>query len=284
MKYKWCDWYRCTTNVVHEVIGIFGIEAGNLMHVGELTKVLSSYGAYTDPRHINLLANRQTLMGYLMPASRHGLNRINLGPLLCCSFEETLEMLTEAALYAQYDGLEGVTENIMVGKLSNIGTGCVSLLIPEWYKQKCFQNFMENPSLLLPMQKTISPIFSSAPKGNVFIDSIPIFEPGQKKNIKQQLTLQNKIQIMNYHAMAFANQYWNSSSSKRLEDKKKIKQSSLKFFRTSTPTLELRERCRKIDKTSHLLFVNPQQKRQQHLSFVFSRPSNKLQNICRTLV
>ena len=50
-----------------------------------------------------------------MPIARHGINRIDSGALRKCSFEETVEIILEAALYSENDCLTGITENIIMG-------------------------------------------------------------------------------------------------------------------------------------------------------------------------
>ena len=40
-----------------------------------------------------------------------------------CSFEETVDVLCDAAQFSEKDLLKGVTENITLGKLARIGTG-----------------------------------------------------------------------------------------------------------------------------------------------------------------
>jgi DNA-directed RNA polymerase II subunit RPB1 len=57
-----------------------------------------------------------------MAISRHGVNRADHGPLMKCSFEETVEMLMEAAMYGQIDYCTGTSENLILGQLPNIGT------------------------------------------------------------------------------------------------------------------------------------------------------------------
>jgi len=64
-----------------------------------------------------------------MAITRHGLNKSNTGPLMKCSFEETVDVLTDAAIFCETDHLKGVTENIVVGKQSNIGTGNMELFM-----------------------------------------------------------------------------------------------------------------------------------------------------------
>tara|TARA_Y100000389_G_C17054975_1_gene314603 strand:- start:268 stop:528 length:261 start_codon:yes stop_codon:yes gene_type:complete len=48
-----------------------------------------------------------------------------------CSFEETVNVLADAAINSEVDNLKGVTENIIMGKISNIGTGNFNLLLDE---------------------------------------------------------------------------------------------------------------------------------------------------------
>jgi len=67
--------------------------------------------------------------GYIMPINRNGINRIESGPLRKCSFEETLDMILEAAAFGQVDPLTGVSEKVMLGQLCKIGTGCFDILV-----------------------------------------------------------------------------------------------------------------------------------------------------------
>lgn len=47
------------------------------------------------------------------------------------SFEETVEILFEAAMHAETDYLRGVTENILLGQLAPMGTGEFDLFLNE---------------------------------------------------------------------------------------------------------------------------------------------------------
>ena len=66
-----------------------------------------------------------------MAITRHGINRVETGPLMRCSFEETADILLEAATFAETDNLKGVTENIMLGQLAPLGTGQFDLFLDE---------------------------------------------------------------------------------------------------------------------------------------------------------
>ena len=64
-----------------------------------------------------------------MAITRHGINRQEVGCLMRCSFEETVDVLLDAACHSESDPMKGVSENIMLGQLAKIGTGCFDLIL-----------------------------------------------------------------------------------------------------------------------------------------------------------
>ena len=68
--------------------------------------------------------------GFVMPISRHGLNRLREhGVLAKITFEETLEMLFEASALGYFDPLLGVSENTMVGRQARLGTNLTKMMV-----------------------------------------------------------------------------------------------------------------------------------------------------------
>jgi hypothetical protein len=57
--------------------------------------VISFDRSYVNYRHLAILVDMMTAHGYLMSVTRHGINRTRAGPLMKCSFEETVDMLNE---------------------------------------------------------------------------------------------------------------------------------------------------------------------------------------------
>lgn len=47
------------------------------------------------------------------------------------SFEQTVEVFQNAAMFSESDVLNGVTENVMLGQLGRLGTGLVDLLLDD---------------------------------------------------------------------------------------------------------------------------------------------------------
>lgn len=100
--------------------------------MNEFRNVLNHYGIYVNYRHLSTLVDTMTQRGKLTSITRHGINRMDTGPLRKCSFEETVEILLASSLYNETDLLKGVTENIIMGNLAPLGTGCFDLKIdPE---------------------------------------------------------------------------------------------------------------------------------------------------------
>ena len=66
-----------------------------------------------------------------MAITRHGINRQETGTLARCSFEETVDILVEAATHAERDPMKGVSEAIMLGQVARIGTGAFDLLLDQ---------------------------------------------------------------------------------------------------------------------------------------------------------
>ncbi|KAK9948335.1 hypothetical protein M0R45_003916 [Rubus argutus] len=125
------DAKRTTSNDLYEIMEVLGIEAARRALLDELRNVISFDGSYVNYRHLAILCDTMTYRGYLMAITRHGINRNDTGPMMRCSFEETVDILLDASVFAETDHLRGVTENIMLGQLAPIGTGDCALYLNE---------------------------------------------------------------------------------------------------------------------------------------------------------
>ncbi|KAK9479720.1 hypothetical protein V1514DRAFT_350949 [Lipomyces japonicus] len=125
------DYTRTYTNSFVEVLSVLGIEATRAALYREILNVIAFDGSYVNYRHLSLLVDLMTSRGHLMAISRHGINRSDTGAFMRCSFEETVEILLEAAVAAELDDCRGVSENIMLGQLAPLGTGQFDLMLDE---------------------------------------------------------------------------------------------------------------------------------------------------------
>ena len=117
------DAHRTYTNDLHQIVDVFGIEAARSALLRELTQVLAFDGSYVNHRHLALLVDVMTYRGSIAAVTRHGINRADTGALMRCSFEETVEILLEAAAVGELDDCRGISENVMLGQLAPMGTG-----------------------------------------------------------------------------------------------------------------------------------------------------------------
>ncbi|KAK1755281.1 RNA polymerase II largest subunit [Echria macrotheca] len=111
------DVTRTYTNDLWQVVDVFGIEAARSALMRELTDVLAFDGSYVNHRHLALLVDVMTYRGSIAAVTRHGINRADTGALMRCSFEETVEILLEAAA------------NVMLGQMAPLGTGHFDVLL-----------------------------------------------------------------------------------------------------------------------------------------------------------
>ncbi|PKK78623.1 DNA-directed RNA polymerase II subunit RPB1 [Rhizophagus irregularis] len=117
------DHTRTYSNNCVEIMQVLGIEATRAALLKELRGVIEFDGSYVNYRHLALLCDVMTSRGHLMAITRHGINRAETGALMRCSFEETVEILMEAAAVGEIDDCRGVAENIMLGQVAPLGTG-----------------------------------------------------------------------------------------------------------------------------------------------------------------
>ncbi|KAK7486909.1 hypothetical protein BaRGS_00021880 [Batillaria attramentaria] len=128
------DRKRTVTNHITETFTTLGIEAARKSIENELHHVISFDGSYVNKRHLLLLCEIMTSRGHLTAVSRQGISRQQTSALAKCSFEQTVDVLMEAAYHAEHDPMRGVSESIMLGQLARIGTGSFDIMLDA---EKC---------------------------------------------------------------------------------------------------------------------------------------------------
>ena len=129
MTHPYVDPQKLTSSHVHDIYEVLGIEATRATLLHEITTLFEEAGV--NNRHLGLLCDVMTRAGRLMSADRHGINKMDIGPLAKASFEETERILLNAAVYGEMDPVTGVSANIMLGQTIRGGTGFFSILFDE---------------------------------------------------------------------------------------------------------------------------------------------------------
>ncbi|PSP79850.1 DNA-directed RNA polymerase subunit A, partial [Halobacteriales archaeon QS_1_68_20] len=78
-------------------------------------------------RHLMLVADIMTNVGEIESIGRHGISGNKESVLARAAYEVTVNHLLDAAVHGETDDLDGVIENVVVGKPVQVGTGDVDL-------------------------------------------------------------------------------------------------------------------------------------------------------------
>ena len=127
------DATRTISDHITEVHEVLGIEATRELILREINNVISSSSkSPPNRRHILLLADTMTSLGTtLISIDRNGIKRSDIGPLARCSFEESDKQLYQAAIFGEFDDVNGVSANIMLGQVAACGTGMINIVFDE---------------------------------------------------------------------------------------------------------------------------------------------------------
>jgi len=129
LKVEGVDPRRTTTNDIHEIARILGVEAARNALIREARGVLDEQGLDVDVRHVMLVADIMTNTGEIKQIGRHGISGGKSSVLARAAFELTIQHLVKAAIKGETDPLKGVIENIIVGQSMPLGTGSVELFM-----------------------------------------------------------------------------------------------------------------------------------------------------------
>ena len=129
MKLPETDLHRTTTNDIYEIADVLGIEAARNAILRESKKTLDDQGLDVDIRHLMIVADIMTSDGAVSSVGRYGVSGQKASPLARANFEETIKHLTMASFHGERDRLNGIVENVMLGRVAPIGTGLVNLVV-----------------------------------------------------------------------------------------------------------------------------------------------------------
>jgi DNA-directed RNA polymerase subunit A" len=122
------DASRTTCNNIHEIYRNLGVEAAREAIINETMDTLEEQGLDdVNVRHLMLVADIMTNRGTIESIGRHGISGSKESVLARAAFEVTVNHLLDAAIHGERDRLDGVIENVIVGKPVSIGTGDVDL-------------------------------------------------------------------------------------------------------------------------------------------------------------
>ena len=126
---------RCYTTDINQIAETLGIEAARNALVRESLFVMKEQGLDVDKRHVMLVSDLMTHTGEILQIGRHGVSGKKSSVFARAAFEVTVKHLLDAAIHGEYDPLEGITENVIVGQTIALGTGIVDLTMSANYRE-----------------------------------------------------------------------------------------------------------------------------------------------------
>lgn len=128
-KIEGIDKSRTKTNSIIEIEKTLGIEAARAAIIHEIMETLNEQGLKVDVRHIMLVGDAMTVDGDVKAIGRHGISGDRASVLDRAAFEITVDNLLTAGLRGEYEELNGVVKNVIVGQPIKLGTGMVELIM-----------------------------------------------------------------------------------------------------------------------------------------------------------
>jgi DNA-directed RNA polymerase subunit A" len=122
------DSSKTTTNDLHEVRKVLGIEAARQTVINEAEKVIEDQGLDVDIRHILFIADTMCRRGMIKGITRSGITGEKKSVLARASFETPLNHLINASISGEQDELNSVIENVMLNQPVPLGTGLPDLV------------------------------------------------------------------------------------------------------------------------------------------------------------
>ncbi len=126
---------RCYTTDINQIAETLGIEAARNALVRESLSVMKEQGLDVDKRHVMLVSDLMSHTGEILQIGRHGVSGKKSSVFARAAFEVTVKHLLDAAVHGEYDPLEGITENVIVGQTIALGTGIVDLTMSANYRE-----------------------------------------------------------------------------------------------------------------------------------------------------
>ena len=129
LKFKGVDKERTSTNDIHEIERVLGIEAARAAIIIETENVITQQGLDIDPRHFMLIADSMTVNGEVKGITRVGIISEKSSVLARASFETPIKQFVNASIRGAKDELRSVIENVILNQPVPVGTGLPGLLV-----------------------------------------------------------------------------------------------------------------------------------------------------------
>lgn len=125
LRHPLVDIKRLYTNDILETYDCLGIAKTRNMLLNDIKKCVAS----VNTCHIQLLVDKMTFLGRPASITRYTMKHNAVGPISKATFEQSVDILLDAAFKSDVDHINGVSSAIVTGNRVRIGTGMPNILI-----------------------------------------------------------------------------------------------------------------------------------------------------------
>jgi DNA-directed RNA polymerase subunit A' len=129
LEVKGVDVNKVTSNDIHDVSNVLGIEAARQTIINEINRVIETQGLDINARHLSLIADAMTSSGRVKGVTRMGIITEKASILARATFETPDKQFVNATIQGGKDELNSVIENILLNQAIPVGTGLPGLLV-----------------------------------------------------------------------------------------------------------------------------------------------------------
>jgi hypothetical protein len=164
------DPYHTYSNNIKQIYQILGIEATRNLLISEIRNIILNE-EYINPRHILLLVDIMTNIGYPTALKFNGAALQGKQALVLASFQQSFESVAKAASYGQQDSMYAISQQIIMGQNIGVGSGFIRdniknqttfspsrsvLITKEEYKKDYYQAYLKSTQAATPLVQDLS--------------------------------------------------------------------------------------------------------------------------------
>ena len=172
------DKKRTTSNNMHVMSGVIGIEAARTLIIKQLYNTISNTGSYVHPANIMFIAEFITSRGVPYGTTFTGISRQPGGHLSLATVERAGQTFTKHALHGRKEDIRNVSASISVGARMHVGNGMFDIA----------QNITENGKSVTLINDDV---FTAHKRDDEAI-----------KKLKEKESEKRKIQVTDFNALA----------------------------------------------------------------------------------
>lgn len=124
---KYINGYKSRTNDLQETLRTLGLNATKVVMYNEICSVYSANGANVSPAVVKMLVDAMTCKGFIAPINNIGMKLAESSTVQQMTFEKSEQVITDAALYAKKERVDGTSNNILFGQPFQGGTNAFKL-------------------------------------------------------------------------------------------------------------------------------------------------------------